>query len=153
MTFNFTNPVAKFSATPATEKTYIKQFNRTAAGILSIALLSSTMVVATVSASSAKEVEHVSESDLKGMCARSKGRFSGSKGSGIYSCVVDHADGSHTDVSCDKEECEGVVYKKIKRGSPIIKVDLCTRTTLGELDPIIPILCKFKTKGGSLLQK
>lgn len=100
-------------------KTPIKQFKKAAAGILSIAVLSSAMVMTTVSTSSAKKVAHVSESTLKGMCKRSKGRWSGSDdGSGVYSCVVDHADGTHTDVACDKDKCDGNIYKKDKAGGP-----------------------------------
>ena len=148
MTFNFTNTAAKFNASPITGKTFIKQIKRTATGILTIALLSSAMVGATASISSAKEIAHVSEKTLKGKCARSKGRFSPSGDGKVYSCVVDRADGSHVDVACDASSCSGHIYKR----SDIKEVDLCTRTTLGKADPIIPALCKSKRNSGSLLQ-
>ncbi|NRA87905.1 MAG: hypothetical protein HRU28_11065 [Rhizobiales bacterium] len=134
-------------------KTYINQFKITAAGILSIAVLSSVMVVATVSTSSAKKIEHISENELEGKCTRSKGRFSGSKGSGIYSCVVDHADGSHTDVSCDDSRCDGVIYKKDKGVGRSTKTDLHSRTTLGKKDPISQTLRNSKKKSGSFIRK
>lgn len=149
MTINFTNTAAKSNASPTTGKTFIKQVKRTVTGILSIALLSSAMLGATVSISSAKEIAHISEKDLKGKCARSKGRFSPSGIGGVYSCVVDRADGSHVDVACDDNSCSGHTYK---RADPK-EVDLCARTTLGKADPIIPTLCKSKRNSGSLLQK
>lgn len=136
------------SNTRLMENTY-QQFKSTAAGILSIALLSSAIVGASVSISSAKEIAHVSEKTLKGKCARSKGTFSPSVNGSVYSCVVDRADGSHVDVACDDSSCSGNVYK---RADPK-EVDLCARTTLGKADPVIPMLCKSERNSGSLLQK
>ncbi|MBL4630125.1 MAG: hypothetical protein JKY14_02865 [Paraglaciecola sp.] len=139
-------------------KTYINQFKITAAGILSIAVLSSAMVVATVSTSSAKKVEHVSEIVLAGMCKRSGGQWSGSKNlignilSG-YSCVVHYSDGSTTDVACDDAGCEGNTYKKNKRGGPSIKAGLYSRTTLGKKDPISQALRKPQKKSHSYIRK
>lgn len=149
MTINFINTAAKFSASPTTGKTFIKQVKRTATGILSIALLSSAMVGASISISSAKEIAHISEKDLKGKCARSNGKFSPSSNGSVYSCVVDRADGSHVDVACTDSSCSGNIYK---RADPK-EVDLCARTTLGKADPVIPMLCKSKSNSGSLLQK
>lgn len=139
-------------------KTYINQFKITAAGILSIAVLSSAMVVATVSTSSAKKVEHVSEIVLAGMCKRSGGQFSASQnivGNYIsaYSCVVNYSDGSTTDVSCDDSGCDGYTYKKVKRGGRPTKADLYSRTTRGKKDPISQALRKPKKKSGSFIRK
>ena len=134
-------------------KTYINQFKITAAGILSIAVLSSAMVVATVSTSSAKKVHHVTEPELAGMCKRSGGQFSGTTTNlNIYSCVVKKSDGSTTDVACDDNGCDGNTYKKNKGGRPT-KVDLYSRTTLGKKDPITPALRRSKKKSGSFIRK
>lgn len=108
----------------------IKQFEKAAAGILSIAVLSSTMVMTTVSTSSAKQIQNVSEAELAGMCARSNGNFEGSKnlfGNTVssYSCVVKYPNGSAIVVSCHEDRgCEGNKYKKDNRGGPSIKVVL-----------------------------
>ena len=129
-----------------------QQFKRTAAGILPIVLLSSAMIVATVSISSAAEIAHISAKELKGKCARSKGKFTPSRNGGVYSCEVAYPDGSIIDVACTPGTEGACSWNKFKRVDPK-EVDLCARTTLGKPDPVISMLCKSKRKSGSLLQK
>lgn len=120
-------------------KTPVKQFKKAVAGILSIAVLSSAMVMTTVSPSSAKQVRHVTETELKGMCVRSNGRWSGSGTGNTYSCVVDRADGSHVDVACDEDDCEGNIYKKdMARGSSKVVLDQKLRNVEQFLAPTTP---------------
>lgn len=104
----------------------IKQFEKAAAGILSIAVLSSTIVMTTVSTSSAKQIGYVNEMELAGMCKRSGGDWVAGKHYDKVSCVVDYPDGSYAVVTCypNEQRCVGGIYKKDKSGGPAIKVDL-----------------------------
>lgn len=149
-------------------KTHNRRFKRTAVGILSIAVLSSTMLITTVSTSSAKKVRDLSRSELKRICFSSsgEGQLFDHDGGG-YGCAVIYADKSVISIACSPEgKCSGLQSKDTPKAGPrgvkqdgMLKLrqpdwpDLCTRTTLGKLDPIIPILCERGRRNGSLIQK